>query len=608
MTYAWRGQYLEINLTVGELAVKPIPRKILLQTIGGTGLAAQMVYDHVTPGVDALSVGNVLVIAAGPLSGTTWAGTGRLVAAGLSPLTGIWGESSMGGYFSTHLKRCGYDALLFRGISPEPVALILQDEGAELIPASDLWGMETYMTEDELISRYPGSEVIAIGPAGERLVPMASLVHHKGNNVAARCGMGAIAGSKHLKAIVANGALDLPIADQKMFNELKREAIQLFNQHDFIQVIRQGQGTAAATPISIEMADMPARNWDMAAKDWGDNEAQKIAGPAMKAQFPAKKDTCYACPVGCKWSVVAPQIDGDEGHLSGPEYESIAGVGSQLQLNDPLSVIQAGDLCNRLGIDTISTGATIAWVLEVNEKGLLPEEYVDDDLDLSWGDSDLIFELVRRIGYCQPGLGALLAQGTHSASETIGVGSDFAIQVKGLELPFHHPRAMRGLELAYATLPRGASHNEEGVSWDFDDTTYEEWVGASIESMNLSGASNLMVYCQFLSGALNPDYTIRLLTAVTGVDYTLEELTRAGERSWYLRRAFNLRLGVDLSADTLPKRILRQIEESHASLADFELALNEFYKQRQLDEHGVPSARKLEEVNLRFLIDELDAK
>ena len=185
----------------------------------------------------------------------------------------------MGGYFSTHLKRCGYYALLFRGISPEPVALLLRDEVAELIPASDLWGMETYTTEDELISKYPDSEVISIGPAGERLVPMASLVHHKGNNVAARCGLGAVAGSKRLKAIVANGSLDLPIADQKNFNELKREAIQLFNQHDFIQVIRHGQGTAAATPISIEMADMPARNWDMAAKDWGDNEAQKIAGP-----------------------------------------------------------------------------------------------------------------------------------------------------------------------------------------------------------------------------------------------------------------------------------------------------------------------------------------
>jgi len=608
MTYAWRGQYLEINLTSGEMVVKPIPREILFQTIGGTGLAAQMVYDHVPPGVDALSAGNVLVIAAGPLSGTTWAGTGRLVAAGLSPLTGIWGEASMGGYFSTHLKRCGYDALLFRGISPEPVVLLLKDEVAELIPASDLWGMETYKTEDELISRYPDSEVISIGPAGERLVPMASLVHHKGNNVAARCGLGAVAGSKRLKAIVANGSLELPIADQKKFNELKREAIQLFNKHDFIQVIRHGQGTAAATPISIEMADMPARNWDMAAKDWGNNEAQKIAGPAMKALFPAKKDTCYACPVGCKWSVNAPQINGDEGHLAGPEYESIAGLGSQLQLNDPLNVIQAGDLCNRLGIDTISTGATIAWVLELHEKGLLPEEYLDEDLDLSWGDANLIIELVRRIGNNQQGLGALLARGSRSASETLSAGSDFAIQVKGLELPYHHPRAMRGLELAYATLPRGASHNEEGTSWDFDDTTYEDWVGASIESMNLSGASNTMIYCQFLSGALNPDYTIRLLTAVTGVDFTLEDLTRAGERSWYLRRAVNLRYGVGLSADTLPKRILRQIEESHASLSDFEKALNEFYKQRQLDERGVPSAQKLEEINLAFLIDELDAK
>jgi aldehyde:ferredoxin oxidoreductase len=608
MTYAWREQYLDVNLTTGKLLVKPISRELLIQTIGGVGLAAQMVYDQVPPSANPLSPENVLVFAAGPLSGTTWAGTGRLVIAGKSPLTGIWGEASMGGYFATQLKRCGYDAILLRGSSPEAVVLVLQIDHAELIPASELWGMETYQTEDALLTQYSGSEVISIGPAGERLVPMSALVHHKGNDIAARCGLGAVAGSKRLKAIVARGTIDLPVADPSTFKQLKREAINLFNQHDFIQVIQRGGGTASATPIAIDMADMTARNWDLAAKDWGDESAQKITGPAMQTQFPAKKDTCYACPVGCKWDVDAPRIDGSEGYLAGPEYETITGLGSQVEVDDPLSVIQAGDLCNRLGLDTISTGSTIAWALEVNEKGLLPEKYLDEDLDLKWGDSGLVLELVRRIGNNQPGLGALLAQGTQRAAEIIGAGSEITIQVKGLELPFHHPRALRGLEIAYATLPRGATHNEEGVSWDFEDTTYEDWVGASIESMNLSGASNSMVYCQFLAGALNADYTARLLTAVTGVNYSPEDLTRAGERSWYLRRVFNLRLGVGLEEDTLPTRIIRQIEESHASLKDFEQALREFHKQRQLDKRGVPSAQKLSHLGLEYLIDELDAK
>jgi aldehyde:ferredoxin oxidoreductase len=608
MVYAWREQYLDVNLTSGELAVKPLSRELLIQTIGGVGLAAQLVYDHVPLGVDPLSADNVLAFVAGPLGGTTWAGSGRLAVAGQSPLTGIWGESSMGGYFATHLKRCGYDAILVRGISTVPVFLLLQEDSFELCSATDLWGLETYQTEDVLKSQYPGSEVISIGPAGEHLVPIASLVHYKGNNVAARCGLGAVAGSKRLKAIVSHGSKDLPIADPKEFNQLKQEAIQLFNGHDFIQLIKQGGGTAAAVPIAIEMADMTARNWDMAAKDWGDGEAEKIGGPAMQTQFPPKKDTCYACPVGCKWTVNAPQINGGNGHLAGPEYESITGLGAQTQVNDPLAVIQSADLCNRLGIDTISAGATIAWALEAHEKSLLPVEYIDGDLELKWGDSDLVLELVKRIGENRPGLGSLLSQGTRRAAEIIAAGSDLAIQVKGLELPFHHPRALRGLELAYATLPRGATHNEEGVSWDFDDTTYEDWVGESIAGMNLSGASNSLIYCQFLAGALNSDYTSRLLTAVTGVNYTPEDLIRAGERSWYLRRAFNLRLGVDLSADTLPKRIIRQIEESQASLKDFNQAMKEFYKQRQLDQRGVPSAQKLADIGLEHLIVEFNAR
>ncbi|MCJ7626671.1 MAG: hypothetical protein MUO76_24530, partial [Anaerolineaceae bacterium] len=500
MTYAWREQYLDVNLTTGEIFVKPLSRDVLTQTIGGTGLAAQMIYDHVPPGIEPLGPENVLAIVPGPISGTTWAGSGRLVVAGLSPLTGLWGESSMGGYFGTHLKRCGYDAILLRGVSPEPVALVLQDEQFELRPAADLWGMETGQTENALLSKYPGCEVLAIGPAGENLVPLASLVHHKGKNVAGRCGLGAVAGSKRLKAIVAHGEIPVPIADPDTFNDLKKEAIGLFNAHGFIDVIRLGGGTAAATPMSIEMGDMPACNWGLAARDWGDGDAQKITGPAMQSLFETKKDTCYACPVSCKWSAEAPQIDGKMDYLKGPEYESIAGLGSQVQVSDPLRVIQAGDLCNRLGIDTISIGATIAWALEAHEKDLLPREYMDDDLNMKWGDSDLVLELVRRIGNNNPGLGALLAQGSRRAAEIIAGGSDFAIQVKGLELPYHHPKAFRGIEIAYATLPRGASHNEEGVAWDQEDSTYEGWVAESIANMNLSGASNSMVYCQFLSG------------------------------------------------------------------------------------------------------------
>ena len=608
MTYAWQEKYLDVDLTRGRISVKPLALDLLKQTIGGVGLAAQLIYDNVLPTADPLGIDNVLAILAGPLSGTTWAGTGRLIVAGRSPLTGLWGEASMGGYFATQLKRAGYDAILLRGISPIPVILVVQDDLVELQPADDVWGKETYQTEDILQSRFPASEIISIGIAGERLVPMASLLHRKGNDIAARCGMGAIAGSKRLKALVARGTKEVPIADVQAFNELKKESIQLFNANDFIQVIRRGGGTASATPIAIEMGDLTAKNWDLDVKDWGENEASKITGPAMQAQFPAQKDTCYACPVACKWSVDAPQIGGGQGHLAGPEYESIAGLGSQVQVNDPLAVIQAADLCNRLGLDTISAGGTIAWALEAFEKGILTGDRIDADLKLRWGDPQLVMELIQRMGENRSGLGALLAQGSRRAAQTIGAGLEFAIQVKGLELSYHHPRALRGLELAYATLPRGATHNEEGVAWDWEGSTYAQWVGESIQHMNLSAANSSMIYCQFLAGALKADYTARLLTAVTGVAYTPEDLQHTGERAWYLRRAFNLRLGVGLEEDGLPKRIIDAIRNSKASLGDFATALKEFHRQRELDERGVPSAAKLAKVGLSELIDEFGAR
>ncbi len=600
MAFGWREQILDVDLTQGEIQTRALSRGIYIKSIGGIGLAAQLVFDHVPPEADPLGPDNILAVVAGPLSGTTWAGTGRVEWAARSPLTGLWGEASMGGYFGTHLKRSGYDAIVLRGAASEPVVLVIDEGVARLEPAGQLWERETYATEEALKERFPGSEVVTIGPAGERLVPMASLVHNQGNDVASRCGLGAVAGSKKVKAIVVHGTQPVPIADEDAFKELKREALGLFRASDFLNTIRRGGGTASATPIAIDTGDLPVRNWALETWEWED-KAQAITGQAMQALWPPKQDTCYACPIACKWTVDAPQLEGGTGHLAGPEYESLAGLGAQTQTNAPLSVIQASDLCNRLGIDTISTGATIAWAIEAYERGIVTQEHTDG-LRLRWGDPDLVIDLVRRIAGNQPGIGALLAQGSRRAAAQIGSGEEFAIHVKGLELPFHHPRAMRGLEIAYATLPRGASHNEDGVVFERDDTTYQDWIGQIIESMDLSGANSSMVYCQFLAGALNADYTARLLTATTGVTYTPEDLMLVGERTWYLRRAFNLRLGVGLEADGLPRRIVEQIKAGHVSLSKFDRALKEFHRQRALDECGMPSPQKLASLGLDNLI------
>ena len=604
MMYGWCGKIINVDLSNGQISSQEIPQETYVKTIGGIGLAAQLIFDSVPSEADPLGADNVLGIVAGPLSGTTWAGTGRVELAARSPLTGLWGEASLGGYFGTQLKRAGYDAILLQGISPEPVVLVIDEGQVRLEPAEHLWGLETYQAEQHLKKSYPQSEVITIGPAGERLVLLASLVHNEGNDVAARCGLGAVAGSKRLKAIIARGTRPIPLADPKRFKALKQESLSYFQNSDFLNIIRRGGGTAAATPIAIEMNDMPVQNWAIETAEWH-TEAEAITGPAMQAQWPPKQDTCYACPIACKWTVSSPEADNTR--LAGPEYESLAGLGAQTQTNDPLAIIQAADLCNRLGLDTISTGATIAWAIEAYEKGFLSREQ-SDDLELTWGQADLILDLIGRIGENRPGLGALLGQGTRRAATQIAGGQEFAIQVKGLELPFHHPKAMRGLEIAYATLPRGASHNEEGVVFDFDDTTYQAWVGQIIHNMDLSGANSSMVYCQFLAGALTVEYTAQLLTAATGLTFTPTDLQRVGERTWYLRRAFNLRLGVGLEEDKLPKRIIEQIKKGHTSLADFERALQEFHTQRQLDKRGVPTAKKLTDVGLSELIAPLEAR
>ena len=606
MAYGWRGKLITVDLTEGKAQTLPLSLKTCTETIGGIGLAARLAFDTIPADAAPLSPENRLLVVPGPLSGTNFPGTGRVQLAGRSPLTGLWGEASLGGYFATQLKRAGYDALVLCGQSPKPIVVVIEEDGVHLDSAAELWGQDTYITEDQLRERYPGAEVIAIGPAGERQVPMASLVHRQGDNVAARCGLGAVAGSKRVKAIVSRGSDPVPLADPDGFKQLRREAIDLFAASDFLSLIRRGKGTASATPIAIEMGDLPVRNWSLETHFWRE-EAGNITGEVMQTQWPSKGGTCYACPVGCKWTSQAPGLDGTAGRMAGPEYESLGALGAQPQIDDPLAVIQASDLCNRLGIDTISAGSTIAWAMEAYEQGILTEAHTDG-MKLRWGDSKMVLEILARMAANRPGIGSLLAQGSRKAAQMVG-GAEFAIHAKGLELPYHHPRASRGLEVAYATLPRGASHNEEGVELDFfEEADYEAWVRKIIDHMDLAGANNSMIYCQFLGGALNTDFTSRLLTAVTGVTYDPDQLRQAGARAWYLRRAFNSRLGVGLEADQLPPRIVRQIASTYAAHRDFGRTLKTFHALRKLDTRGIPAAETLVALGLDDLVQTLDAR
>ena len=598
MAHGYFGKILRVDLTTGELQDQPLPLTLTRQYLGGSGLAARYLYDETSASTDPVGPDNLLCFMAGPFTGTPVPASNRFAVAALSPLTSIWGEADCGGRWGGALRGAGYDGILITGRASSPVYLWIEDGQAELRDASHLWGLDTY--ELDL-----GAEMVCIGPAGERGVRYASVMsgRHDGR-AAGRTGMGAVMGSKNLKAIACQGRHRVSLADRHALTQSVRQVIPdiregTANMHKY--------GTANGLISFERMGDMPIRNWTMG--QWTE-EAEQISGQHMAETILTDTYACGGCPIGCGRlvEITAGPYAGVKG--AGPEYETCASLGSLCLIDDIEAVAKLNELCNRYGMDTISTGSAIAFIMEAKETGLI-EEGPD------WGDAQATIALVERIGRQEDDLAQLLGQGVRAAASQLGgQAEEFAIHVKGMELPMHDPRAFYSLAPGYATSNRGACHlqalshifarsvtmPEMGIHEVFERHAVEGKGALTAHAQDLMCLFDSLKQCKFvLFGGVKLSHMTEWLQAITGWDIDNEEMLTIGERIYNLKRMVNVRLGVSRKDDTLPPRILlHRFQEGGAAgrLPPLGEMLADYYQARGWTPEGIPSPEKLAELGL----------
>ncbi|MEM2982802.1 MAG: aldehyde ferredoxin oxidoreductase family protein [Candidatus Bathyarchaeia archaeon] len=608
--YGYVGKILRIDLTNSRFFVETLSEGVLKKYVGGSGLASRIIFDELDPFVDPLSPTNVLIFMTGPLTGTASPLCGRYCVCTKSPLTGIWAEAHSAGFWGPELKFSGYDGLVIVGRSEKPVYLSIIDGEVEIRDASKLWGKDTYTTEkmirDDL--GYGDVKVASIGQAGERGVLFASIINDLGR-AAGRCGVGAVMGSKNLKAIAARGTKVrvLPAAKNEMLNEFLRRIYVTIRSHPTAQIYASF-GTDGIMSMMHEYGDVPIKYFTRGHWPEGVN---KICGEAMAKTILRRQWACYRCIIACGRHVRIKYSD-EEIDGAGSEYETCASLGT-LCMNDDLESIAVGnDLCNKYGLDTISTGSVIAFAMECYERGLITSEDTDG-LTLKWGDSKAILELIHKIGM-NTGFGSVLSRGVRGAAKKIGKGTEeFALHVKGLEIPMHDPRAFKGLGLQYATSHRGACHlrglvyhieqgeriPDLGIHKRYQRFTYEDKAFPVITVQNWHDVLDSLIMCKF--AMIPPASVLAIFNMVTGWNMSLEELLKVGERTYNLKRAFNVMCGSGRSDDTLPKRFLEEPLKDggcKGEVVELDLMLNSYYEMRGWDSNGIPTWRKLHELEL----------
>lgn len=610
----YAGRVLRVNLTTETWQEEFYPEEILRQYIGGSGLAAKILFDETDEKTEPLGPDNVLIFMTGPLAGTKAPMSGRHAVVAKSPLTGIWGESDCGGSFGVALKGAGYDGVIINGQATRPVYLYLDNGKVEIRDAAHLWGKDTYVLE-ELIRQETSKDVqvACIGVAGELMVKYAGIFSDgKDARAAGRSGLGAVMGSKSLKAIAARGSFKPEIRHPEKLKEAMKSFIPEVSQN---MKGMTDYGTTVSHVATEECGDMPIKNWLAGSFREG---AERTSGQAMvKTGVLQKNYYCNSCFVGCGRVVKIDSGKFAPVEGAGPEYESMSALGSYCLVDDLDAVCKATELCNRYGMDTISTGGVVAFAMELYEKGLLTKEQTGG-LELTWGNGEALVGLIHKIG-TREGIGDLLAEGVRTAAEKIGgLAAEYAIHVKGMELPAHDPRAFFVLGVQYATSNRGGCHLssyadciEKGVTmpelgWEQPVDRFEV-KGKGILNAKMGDLCSLfdsLKTCKFLLwGGGKANHLLEWLNAVTGFGMSLEEFMTAGERIFNLKRMYNVRLGISRKDDTLPARLLsskRGTGGAAATLPPLGEMLNEFYQHRGWSEEGIPTPETLSRLNLEF--------
>jgi aldehyde:ferredoxin oxidoreductase len=609
---------LEINLTEGKIQKKPLDDSLLRNYLGGGGLAAHLFLNKFSPESDALSPDNPLIIMTGPLVGTLLPGTSRFAVCARSPQTGFWGIGACGGTFGPELKFAGYDGIFIEGKSEKPVYLLVEDEKVEIRDASDLWGKLVYEVTDILKERHGGKrkpKVLVIGPAGENRVRFAAIANDKAHYIG-RTGLGAVMGSKMLKAVVVSGTGKVLPALPEEYKALRENLLEKIKENQFGQVLRS-MGTAASMDPGMMMGDVPIRNWTKGEFEGSVN----IGGPTMTEKYLTKVHACYACPIACKRVV---KVDGgpfktDEG--PGPEYETCCTFGSFIENDNFEGIIKANETCNQYGVDTISCGATIAFAMQCFDNGILTTADTDG-IELNWGNIESALKMVEKISK-REGIGNVLAEGSAKAAKMIGKGAEqYVVAVKGLELPAHDPRGFHGMGLEYAVGYRGACHLqhmshtiEQGLTEQVDAGFKADYEGQSSDgkaemvvlSQNVGVPPTSACLCLFVYDCISVKDFADMIHVVTGWDFSTDDLIKTGEKIWLLMRGITNLLGSKASDDALPPQVMKPLEEGMTvgSVPDIEKMLKEFYELRGLDANGLPRRDVLEKAGLNDLAQKL---
>ena len=619
LPFGYVGKILRVDLSGGKISVEPLDDLFYRRYLGGEGFVAYFLLKELKPGIEPLSSENKLIFAAGPVTGAPISGSGRNSIGAKSPLTGGFGESEVGGHFGAELKHAGFDAVIIEGKADDPVYLWVHDDEAEIRDASHLWGKDTGDAQ-RIIRKELGDErvrVALIGPGGENLVRYACVIVDL-KDAAGRTGMGAVMGSKNLKAVAIRGHGRTEVADINKLRGLSRwlsQKIEGFWAHEY--------GTGAHLDAQVASGNLPIRNF----RDGDFPNAMALSAETIKETVRIGMEGCYACPIRCKKIV---KIDGPlkvNPDYGGPEYETLAALGSNCGVDDLSSVCKANELCNRYSLDTISTGASIAFAMECYESGLLTDEDTGG-LKLNFGNAEAMVKMVEMIGK-REGLGDLLAEGVKRAAEKIGKDAEkFAVHVKGQEVPMHEPRFKRALGVGYAVSPTGADHMHNlhdtiltvrGPQLDnlaslgiLEPVPLEDLgprkVRALIYFVHWRVLDNCLLLCDFLPW--NFIQKTEIVRAVTGWNTTSWELMKIGERVTTMARVFNIREGFKKEDDWLPERFFHPktsgaLSKTAIDPERLKNAILTYYEIMGWDENGVPKRSKLEELDIGWAAEML---
>lgn len=608
-----KEKFFRMDLKSEKITVESIPEDVSQKYLLGSGFAAHLFFNEMDPDLDPLDPRSPLYVFNGLLSGYT-APTGcRSSWCGRSPLTGIWNEANMGGHFGGELKKTGWDGFILTGRAQQPAYLYIHDDTIELRPAQHLWGKGTFETYDLLLAETdPKARAAVIGPAGENLVLFSAVIQggRSHSRAAGRGGMGAVLGSKNLKAVVVRGTNKHEAFDPDAFREYVKDT------NKRIKAATGGMskyGTAGGVEGAEAVGDFPLRNW--AAGSWEEG-ATAIAGQTMQELYPVKQTFCFACPIGCGKQVETVEDDGRILKREAPEYETLAGFGGLLEIDRIESIIRANDYCNDMGLDTISASTVAAFAYEAYEKGLIaPQEL--NQVPLAFGSDQGLMELLDLIT-TRRGAGAYLADGVRKAAQHLGHGSEaYAVHVKGLELANHDPRAINSMAVGYATASRGGCHLETLSYWTIyglkppwskaqvkDRFLPEDAALQAVDFQNYFAAYNPLGLCKFISKTtLTAEDLAQFVRLLTGWDFSAETYMLIGERLFNLKRLINQRYGIGRAEDTLPPRLLNEGRPdgmAAGKLPDVAFLLDQYYSLRGWDEKGNPLPETLERLGLTY--------